>query len=448
METVIGIIVGLIVLMLLVVGHEFGHYYQAVHNGVRVLEFGIGFPPRAKAWVLNPEFLKWKKKMKKWRAEKKAAGDADKAEKVAKEFAKLMEKKPRKWLPLAKEDWKKDQKTLVFSLNYLPVGGFCQMDGESDSDERPGTFGSASLWQKTKILFGGVAMNWLMAFVILTILAWTGMPHFMENQYGFSGDETLVPGVVTVGEVIEGSPAAEAGFQEGDEILSVNGEKVVDANGLISYNTENAGKEVEYEVKGQECWGKCPECCEEKVGTKKVKLNDEGAEYQLGVTLKQENQALYKYGWSAPVVGAGTTVQLTAETFKGLGQMVVNLVHGVAQQFSGDAATREAGRAEVQAAGDSVSGPVGIIGVLFPAMTAAGATNLAFLAALISVSLACMNVLPIPALDGGRWFLIMFYRLRGKKLPKETEEKIVTRAFIVLLVLMVAVTIMDVVRLF
>ena len=81
-------------------------------------------------------------------------------------------------------------------------------------------------------------------------------------------------------------------------------------------------------------------------------------------------------------------------------------------------------------------------------MTAAGATNLAFLAALISVSLACMNVLPIPALDGGRWFLIMFYRLRGKKLPKETEEKIVTRAFIVLLVAMVAVTIMDVMRLF
>lgn len=437
METVIGIIVGLIVLMLLVVGHEFGHYYQAVKNGVRVLEFGIGFPPRAKAWVLNPEFLKWKKKMKKWRAEKKAAGDRDGIDKVAEEFAELMEKKPRKWLPLAKEEWGKEQKTLVFSLNYLPVGGFCQMDGESDSDERKGTFGSASLWQKTKILFGGVAMNWLMAFVILTILAWTGMPHFMENQYGWSGDETVVPGVVTVGEVIEGSPAAKVGFQEGDEILMANGEKVVDANGLIAYNAGKAGEEVSYEVlRG-----------EEKL-EKKVRLNEAGAEYQLGVTLKQENQAVYRYSWSAPIVGAGTTMQLTAETFKGLGQMVVNLVHGVAQQFSADEAAREAGKAEVQAAGDSVSGPVGIIGVLFPAMTAAGATNLAFLAALISVSLACMNVLPIPALDGGRWFLIMAYRLRGKKLPKETEEKIVTRAFIVLLVMMVVVTVLDVVRLF
>ena len=215
METVVGIVVGLVVLMLLVVGHEFGHYYQAVKNGVRVLEFGIGFPPRAKAWVINPEFLKWKEMMKKWREEKRTHGDADEIDAVAEEFADLMEQKPKKWLRLPKEKWGKAQKTLIFSVNWLPIGGFCQMDGESDSDERPGTFGSASLWQKTKILFGGVAMNWLMAFMILTILAWTGMPHFMANQYGFSGDERVVPGVVKVGEVLAGSPAEAAGFQVG-----------------------------------------------------------------------------------------------------------------------------------------------------------------------------------------------------------------------------------------
>lgn len=232
----------------------------------------------------------------------------------------------------------------------------------------------------------------------------------------------------------------------------------MDADGLISYNAAKAGEEVEYEIRREKPCGECPEgaeclvakCTGDNVMTlaKTVKLNGAGAEYQLGVTLKQENQAVYRYSWSAPIVGAMTTAQLTAETFKGLGQMVVNLVHGVAQQFSADEAAREAGKAEVQAAGDSVSGPVGIIGVLFPAMTAAGATNLAFLAALISVSLACMNVLPIPALDGGRWFLIMIYRMRGKKLPKETEEKIVARAFMVLLLLMAIVTVIDVVRLF
>ena len=107
---------------------------------------------------------------------------------------------------------------------------------------------------------------------------------------------------------------------------------------------------------------------------------------------------------------------------------------------------RENGQEAISSVGDSVSGPVGIIGVLFPAFTAAGPTNLAFLAALISVSLACMNVLPIPALDGGRWLLIAIYKLRRKKLTKETEEKIVSRAFIILLALIFIVTILDIIR--
>ena len=109
---------------------------------------------------------------------------------------------------------------------------------------------------------------------------------------------------------------------------------------------------------------------------------------------------------------------------------------------------RESGQEAISAVGDSVSGPVGIIGVLFPAFTSAGPANLAYLSAIISISLACMNVLPIPALDGGRWLLIAIYKLRKKKLTKEVEEKIVARAFIVLLALMFIVTILDIVRFF
>ena len=98
--------------------------------------------------------------------------------------------------------------------------------------------------------------------------------------------------------------------------------------------------------------------------------------------------------------------------------------------------------------GTAVSGPVGIVGVIFPAFASSGLTNLAFLAALISVSLACMNVLPIPALDGGRWLLIAIYKLRRKELTKETEEKIVSRAFMVLLALIVLVTALDILKFF
>ena len=139
---------------------------------------------------------------------------------------------------------------------------------------------------------------------------------------------------------------------------------------------------------------------------------------------------------------------MTGETFKGVGQLIWNLISGVGSQFSLDGSVRDAGREAISEVGESVSGPVGIIGVLFPTFTAAGPNNLAFLAALISISLACMNVLPIPALDGGRWLLMAIFKLRRKRLTKEIEEKVVSRAFIVLLALMFIVTILDVIRLF
>ena len=158
------------------------------------------------------------------------------------------------------------------------------------------------------------------------------------------------------------------------------------------------------------------------------------------------SQALSYSTWSAPIVGVGLTAQLTGETFKGVGVMLWNLITGVGAQFSPDASVRESGQEAISSVGDSVSGPVGIIGVLFPAFTAAGPTNLAFLAALISVSLACMNVLPIPALDGGRWLLITIFKVRKKELSKEIEEKIVSRAFMVLLALIFIVTVLDIIR--
>lgn len=178
-----------------------------------------------------------------------------------------------------------------------------------------------------------------------------------------------------------------------------------------------------------------------------TELNDTQAEYVLGVSMTS-GQTFIRSTWSAPIVGVGTTLQLTGETFRSLGELVWNLVSGVVQQFSPNSEVREAGQSAIQSAGDSVSGPVGIIGVIFPAFAEAGPTNLAFLAALISVSLACMNVLPIPALDGGRWLLIAIYKLRRKTLTKETEERIVSRAMVALLALIVIISILDITRFF
>ncbi len=415
MDIVFGVIVGLVVLMLLVTAHEFGHFIMARRNGVKVLEFGIGFPPRALAWVRD--------------------------------------KKTGKWKLIPRKDWKKPQDSLILSLNWLPIGGFCQMDGESAADTRPGTFGKASFWQKTKILFGGVIMNWLVAFVILTVLAWTGMPEFFDNQFTVPGDTRVVQEPVEVTEVLDGSPADEAGFEAGDRILAIDETAVRYADEITDYNTAHAGEEVVYTIKRTHmvCPAGVEECSdEEKVEEPteerlSVNLNPADAEYLLGVKMAASAARAYST-WSAPIVGAGLTLQITGETFKGVGQMIGNLISGTLSQLNFDAEVREAGKESISEVGESVSGPIGIIGTLFPSFTAAGPTNLAFLTAIISISLACMNVLPIPALDGGRWLLIAIYKLRKKKLTKETEEKIVSRAFMVLLTLMFIITILDVVR--
>ena len=418
MDIFIGVIVGLVVLMVLVTLHEFGHFIAARRNGVNVLEFGIGFPPRAIAWIKD-------EKTGKWRRFKKSEWGKDKITKVV----------------YSDGDKKLAQKGMIFSLNWLPIGGFCQMDGESAEDSRKGTFGHAKFFTKTKILFAGVAMNWLAAFVIFTVLAWTGMPEFLEGQFTVPVDTRVESTPVEVVEVAEDSPAAKAGIKVGDQIIAVDGNEYRRADEIIEYNESKAGGEVLYKLyrHGE------PGCnCDTNFETM-VTLNEKDSEYLLGVAMASSQSMSYST-WSAPVVGAGITLQLTGETYKGLGIMLGNLISGTARLFSPNAEVRESGQEAISSVGDSVSGPVGIIGVLFPAFTAAGPANLAFLAALISVSLACMNVLPIPALDGGRWLLIAIYKLRRKKLTKETEEKIVSRAMIILLALIFIVTILDIVR--
>lgn len=401
------ILVGLVILMLLVVAHEFGHFIMARRNGVKVNEFGIGFPPRAIAWVKKEVEIDGKKQLK--------------------------------WLRIPKTDWNKKQDSLIFSLNWLPIGGFCSIDGESAADKRKGTFGAASFWAKTKILFGGVLMNWLVAFVVLTVLAFTGMPQFIDHQFylGQDAQEVFKSEGIVVADVMAGSPAERAGFKTGDVILRAGDTEVIMPADVTNYGKEQAGKTATYTV--------------ERDGAEQqltAQLNTADAEYLLGVSMSGYGQMFIRSTWSAPIVGAGLTVQLTGETFKGLGDLVWNLVSGVARQFSFSDEVREAGRVDIGAAGDSVSGPVGIIGVIFPTFASSGLSNLAFLTALISISLACMNVLPIPALDGGRWLLIAIYKLRKKELTKEKEEKIVSRAFMVLLALIVIVTALDIIRLF
>ncbi len=321
-------------------------------------------------------------------------------------------------------------KDVEYSINWLPLGGFVKLKGEHDSADKKGDYGAASFWVKTKILLAGVFINWITAAVLLTILAITGLPQVIPNQLSVSGDTTTINQPVQLTSIAAGYPAEKAGFQVKDKIVRFAGKEVTTTQQLIDLSHANKGQTV------------------------KVIYNRDGVEAQKSVTLRDGSGAVFGAGlgqltetrstWSAPIVGIGVTAQLTVETFKSLGTMIGNLATGVVNQFSGDAKTRAAGSKEVGEVGDSVAGPIGIFGILFPAASQAGPTQFVLLVAIISLGLAVMNVLPIPALDGGRWFTMVVFRALKKELTKEREESIQAAGFMTLMALVVLVTVADV----
>ncbi len=377
MELIFGIVTGLLILVFLVVVHELGHAIVARRNGVVVEEFGIGFPPRA-----------WGKKLK---------------------------------------------NGVYFTLNWLPLGGFVKLQGEYDSAKKKGDYGAASYWQKTKILLAGVAINWLAAAAILTVLAWVGLPKILPGQFSLPADTVLTKRPVELTVVTKGSPADKAGLKVGDAIVRFAGESVPSSEVLSQQTKQKKGENVEiiYSREG----------VEHSVRAQLPADPSEGKGY-LGVGSSQREEI--HASWSAPLVGVATTAQFTWATLQGLGDLVANVVGGVVLQFSPNADIRQQAHKDLEVAGGSVAGPIGILGTIFPAAEQAGLVQLAFLTAIISLTLAVMNVLPIPALDGGRWFTMTVFRLMKKPLTKEREEQIQGIGFMVLMGLIVLVTVVDV----
>lgn len=391
------LIFGLLLFIGLVVVHEYGHFIAARRNGVDVEEFGIGFPPRA-----------WKKQIK------SPKGDYD------------------------------------FTLNWLPLGGFVRLKGENDDADAPGTFGAAPLKAKVIIMVAGVVMNLITAFVLFTIVAWAGMPQLPREEIGqqftVSSNETVVaeiqnPGLVLVKEVIGNSPAAEAGINAGEELVSINGIDISRPQDIIVQTEQNAGQEVE--IITREVGSEEPE------QTATIQLNDDETAVEKGYLgiIPESGQVGFKmisYTWSAPVVAVGTIAQFTQLTFVGLGQALSGFGSYLKSFATGNLEVREESRE--QATGQ-VTGPLGIFFTL-AAVSQEGIVLLLFIVALISLALAIMNVLPIPALDGGRLFVTLLFKAIKKPLTKSLEEKIHGTGFAVLMVLFILITVVDIRRFF
>lgn len=375
---IFGVFVGLLVLVLLVVLHELGHAIVARRNGVVVEEFGIGFPPMA-----------WKKKLK---------------------------------------------NGVLFTLNWLPLGGFVKLQGEHDAASKKGDYGAATFWVKTKILLAGVFVNWLTAVVLLAGLTLVGLPKIIPDQFSVASDTQIISSPLLIASIQDGSPATKAGFENGDVLKSVAGVEVSGSSEFIETTKENRGQTV---AVGFERDGVAK--------TADVALKDADSAV-FGASLSQSEKI--KATWSAPIVGFMTTLQFTGQTLSGLGGVVSDFFGGLVGQLSFDEQSRTDAREKVSKAGESVAGPVGILGVIFPSASEAGFSQVVFLAAIISLTLAVMNFLPIPSLDGGRWFVTAAFKLFKKPLTKEREEAIHGTGFMILIGLVLLVTVADVAKLF
>ena len=377
-----GILIGIIVLNLIVVAHELGHALVGRKYGTVVEEFGIGFPPKA-----------WSKKVK-----KSFLGD-----------------------------------NVEFSINWLPLGGFVRFQGEHDAAAKKGDYGAMTFWQKTQVLLAGVVMNWLLAAFLISVLAVIGLPKILPNQFTIASDTQTIKRPVELAAVAADMPAAKAGLKEGDKIVRFDNQTVATPDDLAALAASRAGKKVQVIYLRNDV---------ESTTTVELRSNNDDKKGYLGAGPAQRE--LVRATWSAPIVGVAVTAQATWATIEGLGQLLANTATGLVMKLVPNESTQAQANQRLGEAGASVAGPLAIFGVIFPAAEKAGPTYVIMIAAIISLTLAVMNALPIPALDGGRWFVTAVYKLLKKPLTKETEEKIHGTGFMILLLLIVVITIADI----
>ena len=296
--------------------------------------------------------------------------------------------------------WKKQGPETLYSIRLFPVGGFCAMEGEDEDSNEPRAFGNKKPWQKIVVLAAGSFMNIICAIVIMSLVI------------GIMGFTTTV-----VGQVTEDLPAKAAGILEGDKLLKIDDTEIEQWTDVSKALQASGGEEVVVTLerdKQVEAVSVVPQL------TEGVDAQGNPAQgYVLGVTCKISHNP-----FMAVVDGAQSTWNMTKMMFSALGQL-----------FTGKAGV------------DELSGPVGMINMVSQT-TEYGFWYYGFLTALICVNLAIINLLPLPALDGGRIIFVIYTMITGKTVSEKVEGAIHMVGMVLLLALMVFVTMNDITRIF
>lgn len=346
----LSILVFFIVLSILIIVHELGHFWVAKKNGIWVEEFGFGLPPRL--FGINPP-----------------AGGGE----------------------------------TIYSINALPFGGFVRLHGEMTEDgvtKPKKAFINKSLIVKTAVITAGVIMNFLLAIVAFGIVySFTGIPR-----------DT---GTVKVLEIATNSPAQIAQILVGDIVKKVDGETVTSVSGFVGKIEDKKGKKVKLEL-------------QDRTVFITPRANPPVGEGPLGVSITN-TETYFAPIWQRPFLGAyyGTKEAL----FWGK-NVVIGFVNIFTELFHGRSPK-------------DISGPVGVFAITTQ-VAKSGILPLINLVGIISVNLAILNIIPFPALDGGRLLFILIEAIFGKKIAPKLESVIHGVGMVVLLLAILAITIKDI----
>jgi len=368
--TILTFLIFFLLLGILILAHEFGHYIVAVRNGIKAEEFGFGFPPRLLGVVRDDETGK----------RKLFFGDAD----------------------------VKSSHT-IWSVNWIPFGGFVRMKGEDDNGSSDSdSFASKSVGTRIAVLSAGVVMNILLAWILISFLYFSGLPQSVTEE-----NRNIVEDIsVQILSVAADSPAEAMGLRPGDGILSIDGVSIADLDAVKRIIDDRLGTEIAVVVSrgGSEV---------SLLGTPRVEpTENEGA---LGISFAETGMVRYPW-YEAPFRGLLTTWSVTLSVLSAL----VALLGGL---FSG-------------AGGGDVMGPIGIVYVT-RWMSELGTVYLLQFAATLSINLAIFNILPIPALDGGRILFVLIEKIKGVPVRETIEQRFHQVGFFLLLVLLLFVTVRD-----
>ena len=389
------ILIFIVLLGLLVFVHELGHFLVARRNGIRVDEFGFGFPPRLMGIHKDD-------KTKKWRI---LIGEK---EIFLPRFLLMIFGGLAQTPVLPKQD--EDVRSTIYSLNWIPLGGFVKIAGEDGHDTSdPESFASKSAWVRVKVLAAGVFMNFLLAWVLISIVLMLGLPQPIDpSEHGKYPNARI-----QILSVSKGAPAEVMGLKMGDAILTINGKPMTSLEQVSGEIASHKGQNIAIDI--------------DRFGEKMTLSGMPRTEYAptegaLGISFSET--AVVSYPWyEAFYRGAITTYDITMAIFDAFGKMIASL-------FGAEKTPLD------------VTGPVGIV-YLTKQMSDLGLPYLLQFAALLSINLGIINILPIPALDGGRILFILIEKLKGSPVSRKVEGMIHQVGFVLLLLLMLLVTVRD-----